>query len=375
LTHSLEVAQIGRALANRILTTVDDPEAIARVGGLDPYVVEAASLIHDLGHPPFGHVIEHLLHDLVTDHGSQPDGFEGNAQSFRIVTKLSIRSEDFLGMNLTRATLAATLKYPWLHIDSEPRNGKWGCYDSEEKDFEFARAHCGTYKWIPTLEAALMDWADDIAYAVHDMDDFVRAGLIPLNQLISDQAERDQFIELELDRQNRAPGERTQLSEAFERVLAFAPQEYRNARMLRADLRNFSSALVSRYIVAPRFVGNGFGKQALDIGREYLDEVAMLKGLTWQYVIRGQGLATQRYGQRHLVRSLFELLLGAAAIPEDWVVFPAVMRDRLSEATTEIDRSRIVADVIASMTERQVVDVFSRLTGQSLGSAMDQALI
>ena len=80
-----------------------------------------------------------------------------------------------------------------------------------------------------------MDWADDIAYAVHDLDDFVRAGMIPLDQLISDQSEREQFIDLEMARQDRKPEERDRLSDAFTRVLAFAPREYRNARMLRAD--------------------------------------------------------------------------------------------------------------------------------------------
>jgi dGTPase len=375
LTHSLEVAQIGRALANRILATVEDADAIERAGGLDPFVVEAAALIHDLGHPPFGHVIEHLLQDLLTANGLIEDGFEGNAQSFRIVTKLSIQSEVYLGMNLTRATLAATLKYPWFHASASARRDKWGSYDSEAEDFEFARAFADSNPHVPTLEAALMDWADDIAYAVHDMDDFVRAGMIPLDQLIGDESERSRFIELEMSRQERASNEQEQLSDAFEGVLALAPRASRNARMHRADLRNLSSALVNRYITAPVFNGNGFGKQSLTIGQEYLDEVAMLKGLTWQYVIRGQGLATQRYGQRHLVRSLFELFLWAAQEPDDWVVFPSIMQERLASIATEKERYRTVSDLIASMTERQVVDVYMRLTGQSLGSALDQALL
>jgi len=375
LTHSLEVAQIGRALANRILSTVSDDAAIATVGGLDPLVVEAAALIHDLGHPPFGHVVEHLLQDLVSKAGGVDEGFEGNAQSFRIATKLSIRSTDHQGLNLTRATLAATLKYPWFQADSAAHADKWGCYESETEDFRFAREFSGENEGVQTLEAALMDWADDIAYAVHDMDDFVRVGLIPLDQLIDDGSERDQFIAAEIVRQKRGREHEPQLRRAFERVLSFAPRDYKNARTLRADMRSLTSVLVSRYISAPVFTGAGFGKQAIEIGQEYLDEVAMLKGLTWQYVIRGQALATQRYGQRHLVESLFQIFLLAVDDREDWVVFPPSMRERLESLQSDVEKCRFVADVIASMTERQVVDIHSRLTGQSLGSAMDQALL
>lgn len=377
LTHSLEVAQIGRALANRILKIVDDPAVIDSVGGLDPFVVEAAALIHDLGHPPFGHVIEHLLDELLVDPklDLMKDGYEGNAQSFRIVTQLSIRSEDYLGMNLTRATLAATLKYPWFHASASEHRGKWGCYDSDSDDFSFARSFVPEQHLGQTLEAALMDWADDIAYAVHDMDDFVRAGLIPLDLLISDESERARIVDLEMERQQIPEERRERLKESFDHVLAMAPQKFRGARVRRADLQNFTSYLVNRYIAAPEFTNAGYGESAIDIGQDYKDEVLMLKGLTWQYVIRGQGLITQRYGQRHLVKSLFDVLVAASASADDWTVFPPVFKESLNSSTSKRARYRLVADVIASMTERQVVDVYMRLTGQSLGSAMDQALL
>jgi len=126
--------------------------------GLDPDVVEAACYAHDLGHPPFGHVVEEELNELA---GAEIDGFEGNAQSFRIITKLAQHSPLHRGLDLTRATLAAVLKYPWRRGENPKKPNKWGAYSSEDKDFEFAIQLRGESKGR-TLEAQLMDWADDI---------------------------------------------------------------------------------------------------------------------------------------------------------------------------------------------------------------------
>ena len=191
LTHTLEVAQIARRLAENVLR--DQPDEAEALGGVDPDVVEAAALAHDLGHPPFGHVAEKRLDKLVRE-SSNSDGFEGNPQSFRIVTKLSLRNQDFHGLNLTRATLNAILKYPWLRgTDGAPREDKWGAYSSESSEFQWAR-ELGP-KDTKSLEAELMDWADDIAYSVHDLDDFYRAGLIPLDRILTDSDEQDSFLE------------------------------------------------------------------------------------------------------------------------------------------------------------------------------------
>jgi len=163
LTHSLKVAQVGRRLAERCMG--EFPEA-TNARGLHPEVVEAACLAHDLGHPPFGHIGENVLCNLVEASGDE-EGYEGNAQSFRIITKLAVRFEGCDGLDLTRATLAATLKYPWTRDKNDPKKTKkWSVYNSEQDDFEFARTlNRGEKK---TLEAELMDWADDIAYSVHD---------------------------------------------------------------------------------------------------------------------------------------------------------------------------------------------------------------
>lgn len=172
LTHSLKVAQVGRRLSEKLLR-----EAAGRwpskPAALDPEVVEAACFAHDLGHPPFGHTGEVALDSCLKAAGC-PEGYEGNAQSFRIITRLATRRQDESGLNLTRATLNAVLKYPWLHKPKGKQSRKFGAYRSEKKLFSFARKL--TTGSEQSVEASVMDWSDDITYSVHDLEDFYRAG-------------------------------------------------------------------------------------------------------------------------------------------------------------------------------------------------------
>lgn len=191
LTHSLKVAQFGRRLAEKL--ALEQAHAAQQLDGVDPEVVEAAALGHDLGHPPFGHVGEEELNGVVTQAGLL-EGYEGNAQSFRIVTRLARRSPDHEGLNLTRASLAALLKYPWLRAAAGEQRNKWGSYNSEEDVLLWARASYG-HDRFKSAEAELMDWADDVTYAVHDVADFFRTGLIPPVRLgSSDDSERQRFL-------------------------------------------------------------------------------------------------------------------------------------------------------------------------------------
>jgi dGTPase len=191
LTHSLEVAQIARQISEKFLQ--ENKKLADDLGGLDPDVVEAAALAHDLGHPPFGHIAETELDRLAKLHGL-PDGFEGNAQLFRIVTRTTAHRLGYEGLNLTRATLNAVLKYPWLRAEeaNKEKHEKFGAYLSEQKDFEFARK--GFDDDRRCLEAAIMDYADDIAYSVHDVDDFYRVGLIPIEFFVYSDQEFENFF-------------------------------------------------------------------------------------------------------------------------------------------------------------------------------------
>ncbi|MEO1341880.1 MAG: dGTP triphosphohydrolase, partial [Cyanobacteria bacterium J06635_13] len=189
LTHSLKVAQVARRLAERLVT--EQPKIAAAIGGVDADVVEAAALAHDLGHPPFGHTAEEQL-DACARKAGLSDGFEGNAQSFRILTRLAIHRLDYYGLNLTRATLNAVLKYPWLRSPdtTSKRYRKYGVYDLDIEAFSFTREAANDRQ---SIEASIMDFADDITYSVHDLEDFYLAGLIPLELLATDWDELERF--------------------------------------------------------------------------------------------------------------------------------------------------------------------------------------
>ena len=373
LTHSLEVSQIGQGLANTLLRQADQRELIMEAGGIDPMVVAVAALAHDLGHPPFGHVAERELDRLLVAAGVE-DGYEGNAQSFRIVTKLGVRYPDIPGLNLTRAVLNALLKYPWLRGENPARPAKWGAYRTESEDFFWARELSAGKGCQRCLEADLMDWADDVAYAVHDMSDFYRAGLIPLDRLANDEGERDRFMVAEAQRLRVGHGEEAELREILEGMAQWFPGDgpFTGTRLDRAGLSSFTSSLIGRYINAVSIARSEDGSPEVAIDPLMVHEVQLLNGLTWYYVINSPALMSQRFGQRGLIRALFGTLREAAASTEDVHIFPPFYRDMLETAESADDRLRVVADCIASMSEGEVIEIHQRLNGLSLGSGLER---
>lgn len=394
LTHSLKVAQIARALALKLYET--DPDQVKKWGEIDPNVAETAALAHDLGHPPFGHIAERKLNQLAQAVGLK-DGFEGNAQSFRIVTQLAIRKEHFSGLNLTRASLNAILKYPWLYGQYGPRTTKkWGAYETERADFEFARQG---YENNPAkcLEAELMDWADDIAYSIHDVEDFYRANLIPLDRLVGSlrkgknnrwevlkDSETDQLLRAIFKRWDdegmqaefSSEESRDKLKQSFVHILAQLSgiqQPYEGAHAQKAYLRHFTSLHVSRYINAVKLCDPD-QEQAIEICEDALLEVKMLKELTWHYVMRRPALTAQKKGQVHIIETLFKVFYEAAHSDRrsEWDIFPFAYRERLEKTEDPDQRTRIVIDLIASMAEAQAVQMYQRLTGTAPGSMLMQ---
>lgn len=386
LIHSLKVAQVGRSLAVTLLRDPANAESIDRLGGIDPDVVEAAALAHDLGHPPFGHVAEETLDELLVD-GSNgdgvPDGYNGNAQSFRIVTKLAVRYSakrggDVAGLNLTRATLNGILKYPWLRGEGGLAQRKWGAYGSEGPDFAWTRDGAVPVLDGKTIEAALMDWADDITYAVHDVEDFFRSGILPLDRIASDPREQERFLRWAVD-DGAIP--RTEADATLRALLgSFAANPgvlgpFRGSRADRAVLRNMTSELISRYVNASLELKTVADGVVLAIRPDIEREVRALKLLTRRYVIESPSLVTERFGQRALIRALFATFCHAAGTRRDWRIFPDYFQEALEDAGHD-DRAvkRIVADLVSSMSEAQAIAIHRRLAGHALGSAMDAYL-
>jgi dGTPase len=377
LTHSLEVAQIARSVAERFLAN-HPAEQFDIVGGLDCDVTEAAALAHDLGHPPFGHVSETVLNRLLDSNPDSSEGFEGNAQTFRILTSLATRYEEVEGLNLTRATLSAVSKYPWRRSAGGEKRQKWGAYESEGKILDWSRNHLlSALHESKTIEAEIMDFADDVAYAVHDLEDFYRAGMVPLEKLKQNPLECDLIIDGLLQRKPTID------KELHREVLGglvqlFPPTTYLNTQKGKATLRSLTSSLVNRYIVAVSFDPQNPG---LGVPSRHRAELEVLKSLTWHYVIESRALLTTRHGYSAVIQALFTILSDAASLDKsgnrtnNLGIFPDFYRERLERARADSDAiPRAVADTIASLTEAQAISLHQRLTGQSLGAVLDPIL-
>jgi dGTPase len=367
LSHSLAVEHIGRGLAEALLTRSHDEALAATAGGLDPAVVEAACLAHDLGHPPFAHVAESELDRLLTAAGVA-NGFEANAQAFRVVCTLATNGVGDSGLNLTRATLGAILKYPWLRHDAAVIPHKWGAYQAEANDLAWAWALAPPGSQEPTLEAAVMDWADLVAYAVLDFEDFARVELIPLKELATSAQEREHILELVCERRRIPKAEQGEFEALFERLLTECPTTRMspNSRQSRNALRCFSQHQIDEAIGAVTLSANGDSAPALAIDPTTQAKILLLEGLTWHYVIDSALLVPQRDEQRTIICSLFEALAEAVCSEAEDHRFPKPYKEQLRRSESEPGRLRIVSDYLASMTEAQAIAIHRELVEASV---------
>jgi dGTPase len=332
---------------------------------IDPDSVEAAGLAHDIGHPPFGHVAEKALDELMEKFG----GFEGNAQTFRIVTRLAQRFPELDGLDLTRGTLDGLLKYPWLRARNDQRADrrhwdKWGAYESDREAFDFARAKHPSGSEERCLGAEIMDWADDLTYAVHDLEDFYRAGAVPLDRLYNSPLELDSFlesIEAECDQGGRLEGAeaakiQSEARYAFGQLLAFE-EPYAGNRQQRQTLRERTNFLISNFMNAFKVEEDG----AVEIADWARNQVEALKQLTWHYVINRPGLSSVQEGQRRVVRELFECY-SEAADGKPIHMLPPLEQEMVVDTRQP---ERVATDFIARLTEDRALELYRRVTGQA----------
>ena len=381
LTHSLKVAQVGRRMAER-LSQESSPDLLEVYGGPDPDVVETAGLAHDLGHPPFGHGGEDVICMAMRDRNLE-EGFEGNPQSFRIVTRLAIRYADQIppGLDLTRGSLNAILKYPWLWEKGGKRGRKWGAYREDAESFAWAREGVGLQEGLRSVEAELMDWADDITYAVHDMEDFYKAGLIPLEQLHgygsygqpgSMTPEIERVAAAIHRKKSHLASSETELGERVVSLLdpGFAQLDapFDGGGHQRETLREAASGLISTFVNAISLrEPTEDDARTVTIDERARTDVTLLKELTRHYVIEHPRMVSIRAGQRRMLAKLFGVYLEAIESKKDrdLALLPQATRDRLESGDSP---QRLTADLLASMTERQVVQTYQRLMGFVPGS-------
>lgn len=493
LSHSMKVAQVGRRMAEFLLrrtaaldldeaaTELEISHRLVEGDGLEevdpdlrrqvnPDAVEAACFAHDMGHPPFGHVAERELDILLQDKTNEsfdrndpefpesydpapgesgasdvinaydevaergdPEGlrFEGNAQSFRILTRLGAHRESDAGLWLTLGTLNGVLKYPYGRgewVDRERidqghgantyedfSSGKFGFYETERRVFQRIREETGLGT-RRSLTAEIMDYADDLTYAIHDMTDFYKDGRFPLDRLLreavgSDSVERRELDEVEkelgyadADETVTTPTEVLKyLGAKTYQIAGSVFDQYTGSRRQRMALEGLTSHLVTTYIneayesEEPSDEDLYFtleeenGDYHLVVSEVLEKHIDILQELTRYYVLEDSALMAQQSGQRRLLRELFEALyeesaadnLQNSALPEsqrellreasgDESQEDVDLRPVLGEMNYEWCRARVVADFIASMTEPQAIDLHRRLTGSSLGSLQNR---
>jgi dGTPase len=351
LTHSLEVAQVGRELASRL--------------GLDPDIVDTACLAHDLGHPPFGHNGERALAEWASDIG----GFEGNAQTLRLITRLEPKVFDdtrSYGLNLTRASLDASCKYPWPAAQGIPDpsgRSKFGFYADDTDVFKWIRA--GAPERVRCIEAQVMDLSDDIAYSVHDFEDAIVGNFLDVRALGA-RVDHDALVDSmfawiggEFDHDT--------LVAAFDRLdnLEYWIDSWDGSRRDLARLKNLTSYLIGRFAghaeratreAYPQSALARFGAEAI-VPRETQAEIAVLKGIVAANVMSTNSRKPLYARQREMLAELAEALLADPSqldvgFAEDW-----------AEASDDAARKRVVVDQVASLTDVSANAWHDRLVG------------
>ena len=432
MTHSEKVAQVAWSIGANILGNVDDDERlkIAQLGGLDLDMIEAAALAHDIGHPPFGHLGESELDKAALSSGLA-DGYEGNAQSFRILMRLARWKQFETGLNLCSGTMGAVLKYPWIRgaeyfdfpssltgddllSESESRGEspnalfwkKFGAYRTEESLLQKARAWLPErfsqdgWKYTQTLEASVMDIADDITYAIHDLEDFILGGLIHLNE-----------IEHEYQAGDRRA--RQSLYDSVEEDLSKKYKEYYDAAEMRLAEQWFQGIFeqIHKITSAARAEGS-LEASLLEVTGEWIDnfisdieirsepawkngplvvlskkswhKIHLLKAFTMNYIVNTPSVYAQQCSAKRLLSGLVnDLMTWAEKAPES---LPIELRSRYAlfvrddyESTGARGHAeniqRLVIDYIASLTDHSARTLFAKLNPSGVDQIFGLSLL
>jgi dGTPase len=344
LAHSLEVAQIGRELGDSL--------------GADPDLLDTACLAHDLGHPPFGHNGEDALAELA--HGC--GGFEGNAQSFRLLTRLEAKSVDSngksMGLNLSRASLDAVTKYPWSR---EKNAKKFGFYEDDKEVFEWMRR--GSPDGRRCIEAQIMDWSDDVSYSVHDLEDALVAGQVDVSTFSKDLP----ILHHVMVSDYGMDATESESAHALIRLqqLSCWPTKFDGTHASLARLKDLTSQLIGRFVLSAELETRKIhGAKALvryganlEVPRDSKLEVGLLKAIAGHYLINAP-ISQERYlKQRVVISELVEMVLATAPLNLD-----SILLKDWERAATNAQKLRVVIDQIASLTDPGAYALHVRLS-------------
>jgi dGTPase len=346
LSHSLECAQVGRELGAAL--------------GADPDLMEGACLAHDIGHPPFGHNGEEALNLIAQSCG----GFEGNAQSLRLLIRLEAKTVlpdgKSIGLNLTRASLDAATKYPWTRAVNAK---KFGVYEDDLEIFNWYRQGVDSGK--SSMEAQIMDWSDDIAYSVHDLEDSLVSGQIKLDQL-SDDLPKLYTVAQQMYLADITESEIQSALNSLQKLSCW-PRYYDGTHRSLARLKDLASQLVGRFAQAAEVAtqekyGDGDLTRYnanLVVPRAQRVEVALLKSMAGHYVINATDSQIRYAEQQKILTQLVEAILASAPdtlesfFLQDW-----------QRAQTDQARLRVVIDQVASLTDPGALTLHNRLVNR-----------
>ena len=346
LSHSLECAQVGSELGAAL--------------GADPDLMEGACLAHDIGHPPFGHNGEEALNLIAQSCG----GFEGNAKSLRLLIRLEAKTVlpdgKSIGLNLTRASLDAATKYPWTRAVNAK---KFGVYEDDLEIFNWYRAGVDSGK--SSMEAQIMDWSDDIAYSVHDLEDSLVSGQIKLDQL-SDDLPKLFTVAQQMYLADVTESEMQSALNSLQKLSCW-PRYYDGTHRSLARLKDLARQLVGRFAQAAEVAtqekyGDGDLTRYnanLVVPRAQRVEVALLKSMAGHYLINATDSQIRYAEQQKILTQLVEAILASAPdtlesfFLQDW-----------QRAQTDQARLRVVIDQVASLTDPGALTLHNRLVNR-----------
>ena len=343
LSHSLECAQIGRELGESL--------------GADPDLQDTACLSHDLGHPPFGHNGEEALAEIAKEFG----GFEGNAQSFRLLVRLEAKTVDengkSVGLNLTRASLDGATKYPWSRAQNPQ---KFGYYADDLSVFNWMRLDAPIER--KCIEAQIMDWSDDCAYSVHDLEDAIFADQISVKNFDRDFTD----IYRTMGRGYGSDATEAEAEDAHKRLsqLSAWPRYFDGTHRSLARLKDSTSQLIGRFVLAAeletrKIHGDGSLSRYnanLEIPRDQVVEVDFLKAIAGHYLINTNASQDRYAKQQVIIAQLVEMLTARAPRELDSVFIKS-----WNEAGDEWGRMRVIIDQVAALTDPGAYALHARL--------------